>query len=223
MLEGAPVEPDLTNPWRRNVWLYGLRTPFSFVFLSWITFAQALSPAFSLEIYGYSILAAFLGLIVGAHYIDISTSVEKFSPFFKVPRRPMLLVGLLFVALGFLVGVYMSVRWNILFLVFVLIESFAAVGYPREKPGFAHSYSSFALAWGSMPFLGSYFIQAGTLNLTVLGISVFVGMSVLMMHHLAIMTRESKDWPNAMYLLILYRYSVYSIGLLSLLGRLLSL
>ena len=190
--------------------------------MGWITFAQALSPGFNLEIYGYTILAAFFGLIVGAHYIDISTSVEKFSPFFKVPKVEMLRIGLLFVVLGFLVGVYISVRWNLLFLVFVVIESFAAVGYPREKPRFAHSYLSFALTWGSMPFLGAYFIQAGTLNLTVVGISIFVGMSVLMMHHLAIMTRESKDWPNAVYLLIIYRYSVYSIGLLSLLSRLLS-
>jgi hypothetical protein len=222
-LERAPVEPDLTNPWNRNVWLYGLRTPFSLVFLGWITFAQALSPKFSLEIYVYSIVAAFFGLMIGAHYIDISTSVEKFSPFFKVPKTPMLIVGLAFVALGFLVGVYMSLRWNVLFLVFVLIESLAAVSYPRERPSFAHSYFSFALTWGSVPFLGSYFIQSGSLNLTVVGISVFVGISVLMMHHLAVMTRESKDWPNAIYLLLLYRYAVYSIGLLSLLGRLLSL
>ena len=222
-MEGAPVEPDLTNPWNRNVWLYGLRTPFSLVFLSWITFAQALSPVFNLEIYGYSILAALFGLIVGAHYIDISTSVEKFSPFFTVPKIAMLRVGLSFVALGFLVGVYMSLRWNILFLAFVLVESFAAVGYPREAPRFAHSYFSFALTWGAIPFLGSYFIQVGSLNLTILGVSVFVGISVLMMHHLAIMTRESRDWPNAIYLLLLYRYSVYSIALLSLLGRLLSL
>lgn len=220
-MDAPPVEPDLANPWDRNVWLYGLRTPFSLVFLSWITFAQALSPVFNLELYGYSILAALFGLVIGAHYIDISTSEEKFSPFFKIPKKAMLRVGLIFVGLGFLVGVYMSLRWGILFLVFVLVESFAAVAYPREQPRFAHSYFSFALTWGAMPFLGSYFIQAGSLDLTVIGVSVFVGISVLMMHHLAIMTRESRDWPNAIYLLILYRYSVYAIGLLSLVGRLL--
>lgn len=219
-MESPPVEPDLTNPWNRNVWLFGLRTPFSLVFMGWITLAQALSPSFSLERYAFTLLSSFFGLVIGAHYIDISTSVEKFSPFFKVPRRSMLYVGLLFVALGFLVGVYMAIRWNALFLVFVVLESFAAVAYPRERPGFAHSYFSFALTWGSLPFLAAYFIQAGTLNLVVIGISIFVGISTLMMHHLAIMTRESKDWPNAIYLLAMYRYSVYSVGLLSLLARL---
>jgi len=46
---------------------------------------------------------------------------------------------------------------------------------------------------------------------------------VVMMHHLAIMTRESSDWKNALYLLALYRYSVYAVGLISLLSSLLTL
>jgi hypothetical protein len=218
--EEPPVEPDLSNPWRRSVWLYGLRLPFSFVLLGWLTFAQSLAPSFSLEVYLYTILSAFLGLVVGAHYIDVATSEKKFSPYFKVPRRRMLYTGVVFVALGAAVGVYISFRWNALFLIFVGIETFAAIAYPREKPRFAHSYTAFAVTWGAIPFLASYFIQAASLSLVVVGGSVFVGLSTLMMHHLAIMTRESNDWQNAMYLLTLYRYAVYSVGFLSLVGRL---
>ncbi len=219
-LSEPPVEPDLSEPWRRSVWLYALRVPFSFVLLGWITFAQSLAPTFNLEIYLYTLLASFFGLVVGAHYIDVATSEKKFSPYFKVPGRRMLYTGFVFVALGALVGVYISLRWNILFLIFVGIETFAAIAYPREKPRFAHSYTAFGVTWGGIPFLASYFIQAATLNLVVVATSIFVGLNTLMMHHLAIMTRESSDWHNAMYLLTLYRYAVYTIGLLSLLGRL---
>lgn len=215
-----PAEPDLSGPWRRNVWLYGLRVPFSLVLLGWVTFAQTLAPTFNVELYLYTILASFLGLVVGAHYIDIATSVKKFSPYFTIPVSRMLFTGVTFVGLGALVGVYIALRWNPLFLTFVAIESFAAIAYPREKPKFVHSYAGFALTWGALPFLASYFIQGGTLDLVVIATSVFVGISTVMMHHLAIMTRESKDWENAIYLLTLYRYAVYSIGLLSLLGRL---
>jgi len=218
--EEPPVEPDLSNPWRRSVWLYGLRLPFSFVLLGWMTFAQSLAPSLNLEVYLYTLLAAFFGLVVGAHYIDVATSEKKFSPYFKVPGRRMLYTGVVFVALGAAVGVYISLRWNALFLIFVGIETFAAIAYPREKPRFAHSYTAFAVTWGAIPFLASYFIQAATLTLVVVASSVFVGLSTLMMHHLAVMTRESSDWQNAMYLLTLYRYAVYSIGLLSLVGRL---
>ena len=185
-----------------------------------MTFAQSLAPSFNLEVYLYTLLAAFFGLVVGAHYIDVATSEKKFSPYFKVPGRRMLYTGVVFVALGAAVGVYISLRWNALFLIFVGVETFAAVAYPREKPRFAHSYTAFAVTWGAIPFLASYFIQAATLTLVVVASSVFVGLSTLMMHHLAIMTRESSDWQNAMYLLTLYRYAVYSIGLLSLVGRL---
>ncbi|MEM3803595.1 MAG: hypothetical protein QXX17_04210, partial [Conexivisphaerales archaeon] len=72
-----PAEPDLSGFWSRNVWLYGLRVPFSLMFLSWITFSQALSPYFSLERYILLLAASFFGLVVGAHYIDIATSRVK--------------------------------------------------------------------------------------------------------------------------------------------------
>ncbi len=214
------MEPDLSEPWNRNVWFYGLRLPFSFVLLGWITFAQALAPTFDFEIYLYTLLASIFGLVIGAHYIDIATSEKKFSPYLRLPGTRMLYTGIVFIGLGALVGAYISLRWNPLFLIFVVIETFAAVAYPRERPRFAHSYTGFALTWGSIPFLAAYFIQAGTLSLVLIAASIFVGLSTLMMHHLAIMTRESRDWQNAMYLLALYRYAVYLVGLLALVGRL---
>ncbi|MHB1867732.1 MAG: hypothetical protein ACYCPP_02155 [Nitrososphaerales archaeon] len=219
MLE-PPTEPDLTNPWNRNVWFYGLRIPFSLVFLGWITFAQVLSPRFDTVLYAYLLLAAFFGLVVGAHYIDIATSVKKFSPYFKIPARVMLAVGIAAVVTGIIIGAYISLKWNLpLFLLFVAIEGAAAIAYPREAPKFAHSYVAFGLAWGTVPFLASYYAQAGTVNFLALAASAFVGVSVVMMHHLAVMTRESSDWKNAVYLLDLYRYSVYLIAVISIIGR----
>jgi hypothetical protein len=220
-LEHPPVEPDLIAPWNRNVWLYGLRPPFSLVFLGWITLDQALSPKFSLEIYLYTILASFFGLVIGAHYVDIATSREKFSPFFQIKSRTMLVIGASAIAVGSVVGVYMAVRWDILFLIFVAVESFAALSYPRETPRVVHSYTSFGLTWGTLPFLATFFIQSGGINLLAVGLSIFVGISVVVMHHLAVMSRESSAWKDALYLLKLYRYSVYSIALLSLAWRLL--
>lgn len=218
MLE-PPTEPDLINPWNKNVWLYGLRTPFSLVFLGWITFAQVLSPQFSLKLYAFVLLASFFGLIVGAHYIDISSSSEKFSPYFKIPRS-MIVIGFLAVLVGIAIGAYISIVWNLpLFLLFVAVEGALAIGYPREVPKLAHSYGSFGLAWGTIPFLASYYVQSGSLSILSVAVSCFVGISVVMMHHLAIMTRDSTDWKNALYLLGLYRYSVYFIAAISIIGK----
>jgi hypothetical protein len=218
-LETAPVEPDLVGPWSRNTWIYGLGTPFSFVFLGWLTLAQAISPAFNVEIYLFTLLAAFLGLIVGAHYIDIGTSKEKFSPYLRIPHA-MLAVGFVSVALGIAVGVYMAVRWDIVFLAFVLIEGFAAVAYPRENPKPVHSYLGFGLTWGTIPFLGAYLIQSSTISLLAVGLSIFIGLSVVMMHHLAVMSRESPAWKDALYLLKIYNSSVYIVAIAALAGKL---
>jgi hypothetical protein len=221
-LETPPVEPDLVGVWRRNSWIYGLRTPFSLVFVGWLTLAQVVSPRFSLEIYLFTLLAAFLGLIVGAHYIDIGTSREKFSPHIGVPRG-MLAIGIVSVVLGIAVGVYMALRWDILFLAFVVVEGFAAVAYPRENPKAVHSYLGFGLTWGTIPFLGAYLIQNSTISLLALGLSLFIGLSVVMMHHLAIMSRESPAWKDALYLLRIYNYSVYIVAISGLAGKLLGL
>lgn len=195
-----------------------MRTPFSLVFLGWVTLAQTLAPHPSAEIYLFTLLSSFFGLVVGAHYIDIGTSREKFSPYIRVPSS-MLAIGIATVIVGVALGLYMSLRWEVAFVGFVAVEGFAAIAYPRERPKFMHSYLSFGLAWGTIPFLGAYFIQAGTITAVSLGLSIFVGISVVMMHHLAIMSRESPAWKDALYLLALYRYSVYAVAIAALVGR----
>jgi hypothetical protein len=210
----------MVGPWRRNAWLYGLRVPFSLVFLGWLTLAQAISPRFNIEIYLFTLLAAFLGLVVGAHYIDIGTAREKFSPYIEIPSR-MLAVGVASVILGFAVGVYMAVRWDIVFLAFVAVEGFAAFAYPRENPKMVHSYLGFGLTWGTIPFLGAYLIESSTVSLLAVGLSVFVGFSAVMMHHLSVMSRDSPAWKDALYLLRMYNAGVYALAIAAIAGKLL--
>jgi len=217
-----PVEPDLFGFWKRNVWLYGLRIPFSLMFLCWITFSQALSPIFSIEKYIYLLIASLFGLIIGAHYIDIVTSKKKFAPYFRIPSKPMLITGVSSVLLGTAIGIYIALRWDLpYFLIFVIVEGFAAIAYPRERPRIAHSYPVFGITWGALPMLAAYYIQAGNISILSLGVSISVGLMVVMMHHMAIMTRESQDWKNAIILFDLYRYGVYILGLFSLISLLL--
>jgi hypothetical protein len=110
-----------------------------------------LPPKFSPEVYLYSMAVAVLGLVVGAHYIDIGTSREKFSPYFSDISAAMLWVGILAMVAGCVVGVFMALKWNQLFIVFVAVEGFAAIAYPREKPKTVHSYPGFGSTWGRFP------------------------------------------------------------------------
>ncbi|OLD78478.1 hypothetical protein AUF62_02370 [archaeon 13_1_20CM_52_20] len=57
---GVPlVEPDLVGIWRKNVWWFGFRWPFSMVLFSWVTVASTLAPEFHLDRYLLTMLAGF--------------------------------------------------------------------------------------------------------------------------------------------------------------------
>jgi len=219
------VEPDLVGVWKKNVWLFGLRTPFSLVLVSWITMASALAPEFHLDRYLLILAAGFFGLIIGAHYIDLTASEGKYLPYFpRMNRKAIGRVGVLTVLVGAAIGVYISIVYSIWFLPFVITEAFFALSYPLAKPRWVHNYPGFAIAWGFIPALASYYLQALRLDLTALAIAVFLAITVTQMHHLAILTNETEyskeTTKNARFLLKLHSMGAYAIGLILLLARL---
>src|SRR2546421_12472987 len=223
---GVPlVEPDLVGIWRKNVWWFGFRWPFSMVLFSWVTVASTLAPEFHLDRYLLTMLAGFFGLVIGAHYIDITASKDKYLPYFpKMNREAIRVVGVLAVLVGVAVGVYMSLLLSIWFLVFVVLGGFFALFYPIEKPKWLHTYAGFGVAWGFMPVLASYYIQALRIDLVGLGLAVFLGITVVEMHHMAVLTNEkeyaTETNKNARLLLKIHRAAAYAIGLILLISRL---
>ncbi len=219
------VEPDLVGIWRKNVWWFGLRWPFSMVLFSWVTVASTLAPTFHLDRYVLTMLAGFLGLVVGAHYIDITASKDKYLPYFpKMNRGLIRAVGVLAVLAGMAVGLYMSLLYSIWFLGFVVLGGFFALFYPVEKPKLLHTYAGFGLAWGFIPVLASYYIQALRIDLLGLGLALFLGILSVEMHHMAVLTNE-KEYAadvtrNARLLLKIHRAAAYAIGLILLVSRL---
>src|SRR2546428_9307730 len=111
------VEPDLVGIWRKNVWWFGFRWPFSFVLFSWVTIASALAPQFHLDRYLLTMLAGFFGLVIGAHYIDIVGSSDKYLPYFpRMNRSAIRAVGVLAVLAGVAVCDYKVLGVSVLVL-----------------------------------------------------------------------------------------------------------
>jgi len=223
--ELAPVEPDLVGIWKKNVWFFGLRIPFSLEIVSWTTTVAALAPEFHLDRYLLTLLAGFFGLIVGAHYIDITSSQEKYLPYFSnMNRKAIKTVGILAVLMGLAVGIYMSLQYSLWFLVFVLLSGFFALLYPIEKPRWLHTYPGFAIGWGFLPALASYYIQGLRVDLVGIGLAVFIAITVTEMHHMAVLSNEKEygkeTTKNARFLLKLHRGAAYAIGLILLIARL---
>ncbi len=223
--ELAPVEPDLVGIWKKNVWWFGLRIPFSLELVSWTTMASALGPEFHPDRYLLTLLAGFFGLIVGAHYIDITSSKEKYLPYFpNMNRKAIRTVGILAVLMGLAIGVYMSLQYSLWFLVFVLLGGLFALLYPIEKPRWLHSYPGFGIGWGFLPALASYYIQGLRIDLVGIALAVFVAITVTEMHHMAVLSNEKEygeeTTRNARFLLKLHRGAAYALGLILLIARL---
>src|SRR5438477_7703833 len=143
------VEPDLVGIWRKNVWWFGLRWPFSFVLFSWVTVASTLAPEFHLDRYVLTMLAGFFGLVIGAHYIDIAGSSDKYLPYFpKMNRAGIRGVGVAAVLVGVAVGIYMSLLYSIWFLAFVFLGVLFVLFYPIEYTKWIHLYYSFCVDGG---------------------------------------------------------------------------
>src|SRR5919109_199785 len=219
------VEPDLVGVWRKNVWWFGLRWPFSLVLFSWVTVASTLAPQFHLDRYVLTMVAGFFGLVIGAHYIDIAGSNEKYLPYFpKMNRDAIRATGILAVLVGVGIGDYMSLLYSLLFLVFVIIGGYFALFYPVEKPKWLHTYAGFGIAWGFLPVLASYYIQGLRIDLLGLGLALFLGILAVEMHHMAVLTNEREYGAdvtrNARLLLKIHRAAAYIIGLVLLVSRL---
>ena len=221
-----PVEPDLVGAWSKHgVYLFGLRIPFSLVFLSWVTAASALSAEFHWDRYLLGLVAAFFGLVVGAHYIDIAGSKGKYQPFFpKMNVRRVMTIGIAAALVGAALGIYIGLAYGPLFLIFVSLASFSAIFYPLEKPKLLHTYVGFGLAWGFLPALGAYYLQSFKIDLLSLGFAAFVGITVVQMHHMAVLSNEQENplavTRNARYLLKLHRAAAFSLGLTLLISKL---
>src|SRR5207245_4080892 len=88
---------------------------------------------------------------------------------------------------------YMSLLYSLWFLVFVILGGFFALFYPIEKPKWLHTYPGFGIAWGFMRVLASYYIQGTRIDLLGLGLPVFLGITVVELHHMSVLTNE-KDY-----------------------------
>src|SRR5438876_4235892 len=150
---------------------------------------------------------------------------RQVSPYFpKMNRAAIRGVGVAAVLVGVAVGIYMSLLYSIWFLAFVFLGGLFALFYPIEKPKWLHSYAGFGVAWGFIPVLASYYIQALRIDLVGLGLAVFLGITVVEMHHMAVLTNEKEYAPetnkNARLLLKIHRAAAYAIGLILLISRL---
>jgi hypothetical protein len=182
------MQPDGSSEPVRPVWYAGpdsvlgelwtmLHPPYTLMVLSFVMIGAALAPRISWLLLGGTLLAYLLGLGVGAHFLDQIPGMG--SRYVRHWPEGALWVGG-FLSIGVAVGIGVAgAFWfvGLPLLLLVGVQAMCAVGYPLARwfGGALHRDSVFALSWGSLPFLTSYYAQAGTIGVLSILIAVTFG------------------------------------------------
>jgi hypothetical protein len=141
-----------------------LHLPYTAMVLGFVAIGAAAAPRISWPLLAGTLVAYFLGLGIGAHFLDqVSGMGSRYVQHWS--DRSLAAIG--FGALGgaALLGVLAAWRsvgaW---LLPFVGVEALCALGYPLARwfGGVFHQEAVFAVSWGSLPVLTSSFAQSRT-------------------------------------------------------------
>lgn len=144
-----------------------LHLPYTSMVLSFVVVGAVLSARFSWVVLAGTLSAYFAGLGVGAHFLDQVPGMGSHYVH-HWPSGALWSVGLAGVAVGMSIGIFGAIDlrepW---LLLLVAVQGLCALGYPLAPVfgGVLHRDSVFAISWGSLPCLTSYFAQAGSLAL----------------------------------------------------------
>jgi hypothetical protein len=146
--------------WRDYVTL--LHPPYTLWHLSYVAVGAGLASPFSWTRAGAALLAFALAMGVGAHALDELHGRPLQT---RIATRTLWALAVVSVAAAACVGVYACVAWTWWLAPFVVAGTFIVVAYNLELFGGAfHSTLWFALAWGALPALSGYVVEAETLR-----------------------------------------------------------
>ena len=146
--------------WRDYVTL--LHPPYTLWHLSYVAIGAALAPRLDWAVLGWTVLAFALALGVGAHALDELRGRPLRT---RIPGPLLVALAAVSVAAACAVGIAVAAARTWWLLAFVAVGAFLVVAYNLELFGGAlHTDLWFGLAWGALPLLSAYVVQAGTLR-----------------------------------------------------------
>jgi len=146
--------------WRDYVTL--LHPPYTAWHLSYVVIGAALAPTWRPGILGLALAAFFLGMGVAAHALDERQGRPLQT---HISETTLLVLAAVSLAGAAAIGIGVALHTSLWLLAFVAAGAFIAVAYNLELFGGAlHGTLWFALAWGALPVLATYFAAAETLR-----------------------------------------------------------
>lgn len=155
--------------WRDYVTL--LHPPYTAWHLSYVVLGAALAPEWRPGILGLALAAFFLGMGVGAHALDELRGRPLQT---RIGTTMLVALGVVSLLGATAIGVGTALETNLWLLAFVAGGAFIAVAYNLELfGGRFHNTLWFALAWGALPVLATFFAVAHTISPEAVAAAVF--------------------------------------------------
>jgi len=171
--------------WRDYVTL--LHPPYTLWHLSYVAIGAALAPSMKWGLLGWTALAFFLAMGVGAHALDELNGRPLET---RIPGSALVALAAASIGAACAIGVVVAVRSTLWLLVFVAFGAFVVAAYNLELFGGAfHSDVWFAAAWGAFPVLTAYFASAETVKLAAVAAAAFGFFSSLAQRRLSTQVR----------------------------------
>lgn len=158
-----------------------LHLPYTGMLLSYCVIGAAMVPKPSFFRLFWTLVAYFFGLGIAAHCLDQLPGMgSRYVKHLTGGELKALSVISLGVAVA--IGVYGTTIVGPILWIFILLGGFFAVAYPvsRSFGGLFHNDFWFAVSWGALPFLTSYYAQALTITLEAALMSVAIALTAAM-------------------------------------------
>jgi hypothetical protein len=158
--------------WRDYVTL--LHPPYTLWHLSYVAVGAGLASPFSWTRCAAALAAFALAMGVGAHALDELRGRPLQT---RIPERTLWSLAAIGITGGTALGVYACVAWTWWLAPFVVAGAFIVVAYNLELFGGAlHSTLWFALAWGALPALSAYVVEAETVRVEAVAAALYAAL-----------------------------------------------
>ncbi len=150
--------------WRDYVTL--LHLPYTAWHLAYVVVGGCLAAEVSWSRLGWTVLAFFLAMGIGAHALDELAGRPLQT---EIPSRVLVLLAVVSVAAACAIGVAVALGFSLWLLPLIALGAFLVPAYNLELfGGRFHSGIWFALAWGAFPLVTGYVACAGTVRAATL-------------------------------------------------------
>jgi hypothetical protein len=174
--------------WRDYLTL--LHPPYTLWHLSYVALGAGLAPHVKWGLLGWTELAFFLAMGIGAHALDELSGRPLQT---RIPGGVLIALAALSIAGACAIGLVVASRSTWWLLAFIVCGAFIVVAYNVELfGGLFHGDLWFAGAWGAFPVLTAYFAAAQTLRVEALLAALFALLSSLAQRILSTPVRAAR-------------------------------